>query len=123
MGSIKKSIICITCPQGCVITINGDPQKGTIESIEGNNCKRGITYAESEFFHPVRILTSSVKTSGAASPLLSVRTAKPIPKELIYSGMDEIKKLTVTGKINSGDIIVSDFLETGINLIASGSLE
>ena len=93
MSSIKKSIICVICPQGCEITVNGDSSTGKIENIEGNNCKRGITYAESEFLHPVRILTSSVRTSGAAAPLLAVRTAKPIQKELIMSSMDEIKSL------------------------------
>lgn len=123
MGLINKSIICITCPQSCVITVSGDPQKKTIESVEGYTCKRGKTYAENEFIHPMRILTSSVRTSGAASPLLAVRTAKPIPKELIPDGMNEIKKLTLTEKINSGDILVSDFLGTGVDLIASGSIE
>lgn len=72
---------------------------------------------------PLRILTSSVKTAGAAVPLVAVRTAAPIPKEMQMQGMEEIKKLTVSGKIVPGDVIVENFLGTGVALVASGSLE
>ena len=91
----EKKIICITCPQGCLITVKGDAEKGTIESVEGFTCKRGKTYAENEFIHPLRILTSSVKVSGADAPLVPVRTRTAIPKELLFKGMEEIRKLEV----------------------------
>ena len=120
---ITKDIICITCPQGCIIKVSGDPEKGEIASCEGFKCPRGKKYAENEFVHPVRILTSSVKTSGASVPLLPVRTSAPIAKELLLSAMEEVKKLTVSGKYVPGDVIVENFMGTGVNLVASGSLE
>lgn len=119
----EKKIICITCPQGCTITVKGDAEKGTIESVEGFTCKRGKTYAENEFIHPLRILTSSVKVTDADTPLVPVRTRTAIPKELLFRGMEEIRKLTVKGTVNCGDVIVSDFLGTGVDLIASGSAQ
>ncbi len=120
---ITKDIICITCPQGCIIKVTGDPKAGTIESCEGFQCKRGKVYAENEFIRPLRILTSSVKTSGAAVPLVAVRTSAPIPKEMQMAAMEEIKKLTVSGKLVPGDVIVENFMGTGADLVASGSLE
>ena len=42
-------------------------------------------------------------------------------KELLFRGMEEIRKLTVKGAVACGDVIVSDFLGTGVDLIASGS--
>ena len=41
MSTMTKDIICITCPQGCIIKVTGDPKAGTIESCEGFQCKRG----------------------------------------------------------------------------------
>ena len=120
---ITKDIICITCPQGCIIKVSGDPVKGEITSCEGFKCKRGKTYAENEFVHPVRILTSSVKTAGASVPLVAVRTSAPIPKEMQMQAMEEVKKITVSGKIVPGDVIVKNFMGTGADLIASGSVE
>lgn len=119
----EKKIICIICPQGCNITVKGDADKGTIESIEGFTCNRGKVYAENEFVHPLRILTSSVKVEGASAPLVPVRTRTAIPKELLFQGMDEIRKLSLKGKVTCGDVIVANFLGTGVDLIASGSVE
>ena len=119
----EKKIICIICPQGCNITVKGDAEKGEIESIEGFTCKRGKAYAENEFIHPLRILTSSVKTEGSNAPLVPVRTRTAIPKELLFAGMEEIRKITVKGKVSCGDVIVENFLGTGVDLIASGDVE
>lgn len=120
---MEKKIICITCPKGCTITVKGEPTQGKIDSVEGNECRRGLTYAESEFIHPVRILTSSVKTVGCDVPLLAVRTAAPIPKELVLEGMEEIKKIAVEGPVATGAVITANFLGTGVDLVAAGSIE
>ena len=117
----EKQIVCITCPQGCLITVRGDDKTGVIESVEGYTCPRGKAYAENEFSRPLRILTSSVKTEGSDVPLVPVRTRTAIPKELLFRGMEEIRKLTVKGAVACGDVIVSDFLGTGVDLIVSGS--
>lgn len=120
---ITKDIICITCPRGCIIKVSGDPTKGEIASCEGFKCPRGKKYAENEFVHPVRILTSSVKVEGASVPLVAVRTSAPIPKEMLLPAMEEVKKITVTGKLTPGDVIVENFMGTGTDLVASGSSE
>ena len=119
---VTKDIICITCPQGCIVKVSGDPKKGEITACEGFKCKRGKVYAENEFIRPLRILTSSVKTDKAATPLVAVRTSAPIPKEMQMEAMVEVKKLTVKAPMKPGDVIVKDFMGTGADLVASGSL-
>ena len=123
MATIEKDIICITCPQGCIIKVSGDPAKAEITSCEGFKCKRGQVYAQNEFVHPVRILTSSVKVNGAAVPLVAVRTSAPIPKEMLMEAMEEVKKITVSGKLVPGDVIVENFMGTGADLVASAAID
>ena len=114
----EKRVTCIICPQGCDILVDGDGS--TIRSMTGQGCKRGETYAADEFIHPLRILTSTIKVSGAAVPLVAVRTSKPIPKELLFRGIEEIRKVKATVPVNRGDIIIPDFLNTGADLVATG---
>ena len=114
----KKRITCIVCPQGCDITVDGDGDQ--IHSMTGQECKRGETYARDEFTHPLRILTSTVKVNGSSVPLVAVRTDKPIPKELLFAGMEEIKKVQATFPVKRGDIIIPNMLGTGTDLVATG---
>ena len=104
---ITKDIICITCPQGCIIKVSGDPAKGEIASCEGFKCPRGKKYAENEFIRPLRILTSSVKTEGANVPLVAVRTSAPIPKDMLFACAEEVKKVTLSAPAVCGRRIFS----------------
>ena len=114
----EKRITCIICPQGCDILVDGDG--GNVSSMTGQGCKRGETYARDEFMHPLRILTSTVKVTGSAVPLVAVRTNKPIPKELLFRGMEEIRKLAAAVPVKRGDVIIPNFLNTGADLVATG---
>jgi len=114
----EKQITCIICPQGCDILVNGD--ENNISSMIGQNCTRGEVYARDEFIHPLRVLTSTVKVTGSNVLLVPVRTNKPIPKKLLFRGMDEIRKVRVAAPIKRGDIIIHNFLDTNADLTATG---
>ena len=114
----NKRITCIVCPQGCNITVEGDGEQ--IRSMSGHECKRGETYARDEFTHPLRILTSTIKVSGSTVPLVAVRTDKPIPKELLFRGMEEIRNVQAVVPVKRGDVIIPNMLGTGADLIATG---
>ncbi|MBQ8440496.1 MAG: DUF1667 domain-containing protein, partial [Clostridia bacterium] len=60
MATVRE-LTCIVCPKGC-------PMKVTLEgkeilNIEGFTCPRGKQYAIDECTHPMRTLTSTVRTS------------------------------------------------------------
>ncbi len=116
-----KEIICITCPRGCHIQVEGEGEN--ITSITGNGCRRGIAYATAEFTRPVRILTTTVKLAGKNDTLLPVRSSKPLPKDELMSCMDIIRNIEVPIPVQQYDVIVPDILGTGADIIASSSIE
>ena len=118
---MKREIICTICPVGCNILVEGEGEN--ILSITGNECNRGLEYAKNEFSHPVRILTTSVKVTGSSTPLLPVRSNKPIPKELIMDCMKVIKEVKVKAPIKSKDIIIADICGSGADIIATASID
>lgn len=118
---MKKEIICTVCPRGCHIQVEGEGEK--IISVEGNLCKRGLTYASAEFAHPVRILTTTVKISGVKNDLLPVRSKEPLPKEKIFDCMEVIRKVEVNTPVKSGEVIVSNICQTGVDIVATKTID
>lgn len=116
----EQKITCIVCPVGCDITVRGSGDQ--IKSVEGCSCNRGIEYAKTEFTHPSRILTTTVKIDGGKEPLLPVRTKEPIPKELLLDCMDVIKKVRVQAPVNRYDVIIKNILNTGIDIVATATV-
>ena len=117
----EKKVTCIICPIGCEITVKGEGEK--IASIEGYTCKRGEAYARSEFTHPTRILTSTAKVVGSDSPLVPLRSSAPIPQELLFACMDEIRKLEVKAPVKRYDVLIENILGTGIDIVATGNVD
>ncbi len=117
---MKKEIICTVCPVGCRVTVEGEGAE--IVSISGNTCKRGETYAKDEFIAPKRILTCSVRLEGASRAMLPVRSSQPLPKEKIMECMEVIRQVTVAAPITEGQVIISNILGTGIDMVSSMSI-
>ena len=116
----NREIICIMCPLGCRMDIHIEGEE--ITKVEGSRCKQGIEYARQEVFSPGRILTTTVKTGNSESPLLPVRSDKSIPKEKLEESMGVIAKYVISGPIQMGEVIVSNILDTGVNIVASRSM-
>lgn len=113
-----KNFTCTVCPIGCRLEVAIDDDGG-ITNISGNTCNRGITYAKAEILNPVRTLTSTVRIHGTDDEkLLPVRTDSPIPKDRMFDAMKLIKSVDINVPIKSGDIIIKDFINDNINLIA-----
>lgn len=112
---MQKTITCIICPVGCEITVTATGK--TIEKIEGNQCKRGIQYSTDEFLNPKRILTTTVKIDGDNLPVVSVRSDKPLPKNMIFNCMEIIKKVSIKAPVRMGQVVIENILDTGVNII------
>ncbi|MCL2210041.1 MAG: DUF1667 domain-containing protein [Treponema sp.] len=115
----KREVTCITCPIGCRILseFSGD------EFIcIGNKCRKGKEFAFTEQMSPVRTLTTTVRTSFPYMPVLSVKTKGEVPKEKIFPIMRELSCIMITGKIIIGETVVENILNTGCDIIATGSL-
>lgn len=118
---MKKEIICTVCPMGCHITVDGEGEN--INSVTGFTCKRGEQYARNEFCHPVRILTTTIRTDSDKNPLVPVRSENPIPKEKIMDCMKVINQVQAKAPVKVYDVLVENICDTGINIVATGALE
>ena len=118
---MEQIITCINCPVGCrmKVTLN---DRGEFVSVSGNTCPRGEKYARQECTLPLRMITAVIPASGSSTPL-SVKTAQPVPKHLIFSVMDELKKVQVSAPVRMGQVILPDVCGTGVNIIATRPLE
>lgn len=113
-----KYIICTICPVGCEIEVTGNEEE--VLSLDGNQCKRGIPYATSEFLNPERILTTTAKINNYRLNVIPVRSNKPIPKKLLMEAMDIIKKIEINGPVEMEDVVIFNIVDTGADIVISG---
>ena len=114
----KREMVCVSCPMGCAITVELDDNNEVI-SVTGNTCPRGDKYARKECTHPERMLTSTVKVEGGRLPVVPVKSASPIPKEMLFDAMKEVNKVTLKAPFTFGDVAVKDILGTGIDIVVT----
>ena len=114
-------LICTLCPIGCNLRVEHDDVR--VRTVEGNRCKRGVDHAAVEIFRPERIVTTTVRILGARLSLLPVKTARAVPRNLCISVVEEASRLTVHAPVKVGDTIAPGILGTGVDLIATRSLD
>lgn len=104
------NLICIKCPRGCNISIDGN-------NITGNMCPRGEDYAREEMTCPMRMVTSLIKVNGLIVP---VKTSKEVPKDRIDDVLKEIAKI----KVNStsiGQVVMKNVLDLDVDIVVTGN--
>ncbi|MBP3604648.1 MAG: FAD-dependent oxidoreductase [Lachnospiraceae bacterium] len=116
----SKTLICIGCPVGCLITVE-EGKDGEL-SIKGNTCKKGESYARSEVTAPKRMITSFIKVENGTSKVVSVKTDGEIPKDKINACMEEIKNAGCVAPVSVGDVLVKNVAGTGINIVATANV-
>ena len=89
--------------------------------FDGYGCRRGLDFAKSEFTDPVRLLTTTVKLAGRSDTVLAVRSSKPIPREKLMECMEVIRRTEAPVPVRQYDVIVSNILDTGADIVASAS--
>lgn len=102
-------LVCIKCPRGCELTIDGD-------SVTGNFCPRGLTYAKEEMSCPMRTVTALIKVDGGVVP---VKTDKEVPKAKVFDVLNEISKLKPKS-VKFGQTVLKNVCDTGANIVVTG---
>lgn len=121
MSVETKQLNCINCPLGCLLTVT--ITDGTITNVTGNTCPRGEKYAHQELTNPQRVLTSTVHILGGELPLLPVVSKTTLPKGKILACAAALRSVTVQAPIKTGDVIVSDILGLGVDIISSRDMD
>lgn len=115
-----KEMICIVCPLGCHINVS---QQEGMYTVTGSKCPRGNEYGIKEMTNPTRILTTTVKIKGGILNRLPVKTKEAVPKNKVLSCMKIINSIEVESPILVGDTIIKDIMGTGVDIIASRSMD
>jgi len=116
---MTKTLICVTCPRGCTLTVDVDGT--TINSVSGNFCPRGKKYAEDEIIAPKRSLATSVKVNGGVHPVVPVKSNKPVPKDMLFDCMKVINSVSVDAPVKLGQVLIADILGTGADIVATNN--
>ncbi len=119
MADVRK-IICISCPLGCNLTVTQD---GDHITVEGNTCKNGETYGIEEVTAPKRVIPSTVTIHNGKLHRLPVKTAAAVPKGMIFEIMDAINKASAEAPVKMGDVIIPNVLGTGVDVVATRTME
>lgn len=117
----EVTVTCVGCPLACTVNLKIDEKDEVIE-VSGNGCKQGKEYAIEEYKSPVRVFTATVLTQGSEQPLLPVRTDTPIPRAKLQEGMSQLAGVRAKPPVKSHDVIISNFLDTRANLVATADL-
>ena len=116
---MEKTIICISCPMGCQLTVTGEEGNFT---VTGNTCKNGEKYGIEEVTNPQRVVPSTVVIKGALTPRLPVKTADTIPKSKIFDCMKALEGVVVEAPVKMGDVIVENVCGTGVDVVATKTM-
>ncbi|OYT54918.1 MAG: NAD(FAD)-dependent dehydrogenase [Candidatus Altiarchaeales archaeon ex4484_2] len=117
MSERVEKLVCIVCPNSCEMEVHLDGDE--IKSIQGNLCPRGIDYVRKELLSPERNIASTIEVSGGVIPLVSVKSAKEIPRERIMDVMDALAGVRVKAPVKAGDILVENVAGTGVEIVAT----
>jgi len=120
MAVEKRHFVCVVCPIGCEIDVVHDGSK--IISMEGNKCEKSLEFVSQELIEPMRILTTTVRIEGARWPVIPVRTDKAVPKRLFPRIMKQLRSVELQAPVDILDVVVTDVLHTGANIIATRSM-
>lgn len=113
---MKKEYICIVCPKGCHIVVDGD-------NISGYTCLRGLNYVKQESIDPRRILTTTVKVNDKNIRVCPVKSSDTLPKDKLFASMDEINKISVNLPIKLHQVVIKNILNTGVDIITTKEIK
>jgi CxxC motif-containing protein len=124
-----RSLTCIVCPIGCSLSVDEEAMGELV--VSGNKCPRGSVYAQEEIRSPKRVVTASCKVDVmneearlnlGAHRRIPVKSNSPCPKNMIDDLLKDIYNTTIKLPVNAGDIIISNWKETGIDVSVTRSM-
>lgn len=114
-----QEFTCIVCPNGCHLQVE---IKGEEIQVTGNGCMRGEAFAREEITHPMRSISTTVRTSFQEASVLPVRVSAEIPKEKIFDVMNAINQYTLQHRVKAGDVIIKNVENLSVDVIATSDL-
>ena len=117
-----KELVCNLCPVHCKMSIEYSRWGDQIKNVYGSRCSRGYEYIRNYRIDQQCMLPTSVRLRGSSDNRLPVNSDAPIPKTMVTEVMNVIKTVEVEVPIKSGEIILENILNTGVNIVAAKSM-
>jgi CxxC motif-containing protein len=114
---VLDRLTCVLCPVGCELEVRKD-EAGELD-VQGYQCDKGVPFAVEEILHPKRNLATSVPVRGTEAKMVSVRLSDRVPREMIFPVLAEIAKLRPEVPVRRGQVLITDVLGTGVDVIAT----
>jgi CxxC motif-containing protein len=106
---------------GCELTVT---KKGESDwAVSGWQCKIGERYGREEMTNPTRNVTTSVPVTGGDMPLVSVKTARPVPKDAVKECARAARRLFIAAPVHTGDVVLANAAGTGVDMVATRTVE
>ena len=119
---MRRKLTCLACPRGCNVEVTLG-SVGEIVEMEGCSCNRGDAWVRTELLHPMRTLTTTVRTAFEDFPRLPVRTERDIELQAFSAVMQVVDSIVVSRRMLPGEVIAPCVYEDGagqVALIATG---
>lgn len=115
---MKRNLICIICPRGCVLT--ADIAESGV-TVTGHTCPKGEEYAINECTNPVRTVTATIRAANRKDTMVSVKTDRPVPKGKMMDVMTLLRQTEVNAPVAIGDVVLKDVF--GANIVVTKTLD
>lgn len=112
-------LTCIICPNGCELTVT----EGENPTVEGNLCPKGVRFALDELTAPVRSFTGTVATAFKDVPVVSVKTDRDIPLQMMIPVARAVAALKLDRRLEVGETAFENIAGSGANLIITGEMK
>jgi CxxC motif-containing protein len=120
---MEREMVCISCPIGCRLTVRWQSIEEGV-SVSGNRCAKGESYAQEEVQAPKRLLTATVAVrTRRGRERLPVRTTRALARERIPALLAEIYRWELQAPVRLGQVLLPDIAGSGVDLVATRSLE
>lgn len=114
---MTERLTCVLCPIGCELEVGR--AAGDRLDVRGNQCDKGLDFANEEILRPKRNLATSVPLAGTASRMVSVRLSAPVPRDMIFPILDAIAGLRPEPPVVRGQVLIPNVLGTGVDVIST----
>ena len=121
MAKEIHEVVCILCPVGCRIIV--EIEDGDVVRIDNAGCERGKDYSLQDIRSPVRDFFTTIRVADGRTPLVSVRSTEPIPKNMLMPCAAELARRVIRAPVKIGDIIVENIMNLGVDIIATKDVD
>ncbi len=113
---VQRFKTCPRCSNGCMITYLEEAER--IITIKGAACPKGEKFIYETVAPPDSLVEADVYVKNGVVSIARVRSAEPVPGPMVEAFEKALKKAEVEAPLEFGKVIIKNFMDSGIDIIA-----